>query len=95
MQTACRQGREPILVVRGRDPVALLIIITGTHTGDYLGHAPTGEQIQTSASYFLRIRDDAFVEQWEVMDTYRILVKIGDPRRRGHIPADAQCPGRP
>lgn len=68
---------ENVGVLVENDLVALRIIITGTHTGDYLGHAPTGEQIQTSVSYILRIREDAFVEQWEVMDTYRILVRIG------------------
>ena len=37
----------------------------------------TGKQIQTSASHFFRVRDDQFVEHWQVIDTYRILVRIG------------------
>jgi predicted ester cyclase len=59
------------------DLVALRTIITGTHTGDYAGVAPTGSQIQTSASHIFRVRDDELVEHWPVVDTYRILVAIG------------------
>ena len=51
--------------------------MTGTHTGDYLGVAATDQPIQTSVSHILRTRDDQIIEHWPVMDTYRILVKIG------------------
>jgi predicted ester cyclase len=68
---------ENIGVLVEGDLVALRTIITGTHTGDYAGLAPTGRAIQTSASHIFRIRDDQFVEHWQVVDTYRILVAIG------------------
>ena len=71
------QVHENIGVLAENDMVALRTIITGTHTGDYAGVTPTGRQIQTSASHFFRVRDDQLVEQWQVLDTYRILVKIG------------------
>jgi predicted ester cyclase len=64
-----------VLVENGM--VALRTIITGTHTGDYAGVTATGRQIQTSASHFFRVRDDQLVEHWQVLDTYRIMVKIG------------------
>ncbi len=68
---------ENIGVLVENDRVALRTIITGTHTGDYAGVTATGRQIQTSASHFFRVRDDQLVEHWQVLDTYRIMVKIG------------------
>ena len=71
------QVHENIGVLVENDMVALRTIITGIHTGEYAGVAGTGKQIQTSASHFFRVRDDQFVEHWQVIDTYRILVKLG------------------
>ena len=71
------QVHENIGVLVDGDLVALRTIITGTHTGDYAGVAPTASPIQTSASHIFRVRDDQFVEHWPVVDTYRILVAIG------------------
>jgi predicted ester cyclase len=71
------QVHENIGVLVEGDLVALRTIITGTHTGDYAGVTATGKHIQTSASHFFRVRDDQLVEHWQVLDTYRILVKIG------------------
>ena len=68
---------ENVGVLVEDDLVALRTVITGTHTGDYAGVAPTGDPIQTSASHIFRVRDDQLVEHWPVLDTYRILVAIG------------------
>jgi hypothetical protein len=68
---------ENIGVLAEGDLVALRTILTGNHSGDYAGVAPTGRPIQTSASHIFRIRDDQLVEHWPVVDTYRILVAIG------------------
>jgi len=68
---------ENVGVLVEGDLLALRTIITGTHTGDYAGVAPTGTPIQTSTSHFFRIRDDQLVEHWQVVDTYRILAAIG------------------
>ena len=68
---------ENIGVLVEGDLVALRTIITGTHTGHYADVAPTGSQIQTSASHIFRVRDDELVEHWPVVDTYRILVGLG------------------
>jgi predicted ester cyclase len=68
---------ENVGVLVEGDLVALRTIITGRHAGDYAGVEPTGAQIQTSASHIFRVRDDRFVEHWQVVDTYRILAAIG------------------
>jgi predicted ester cyclase len=71
------QVHENIGVLVENDLVALRTVMTGIHTGDYLGVASTEQSIQTSVSHVFRIRDDKIAEHWPVMDTYRILVKIG------------------
>jgi predicted ester cyclase len=68
---------ENVGVLVEGDLVGLRTIITGTHTGEYAGVAPTGNAFQTSASHVFRVRDDQIVEHWPVLDTYRILVSIG------------------
>jgi predicted ester cyclase len=68
---------ENIGVLVENDLIALRTIVTGTHAGDYLGVAPTNQPLQTSVSHILRTRNDQIIEHWPVMDTYRILVKIG------------------
>ncbi|MFF3663802.1 ester cyclase [Streptomyces olivochromogenes] len=68
---------ENVGVLVENDLIALRTIVTGTHTGDYAGVPATGKPIQTSVSHIFRFRDDRLVEHWQVMDTYRILVKIG------------------
>jgi predicted ester cyclase len=67
---------ENIGVLVEDDLVALRTIITGRHSGDYAGVAPTHNAIQTSASHFFRVRDNQLVEHWQVIDTYRILAAI-------------------
>ncbi|MEA2313171.1 MAG: hypothetical protein QOE28_3139 [Solirubrobacteraceae bacterium] len=71
------QVHENVGVLVEADLIALRTIMTGTHTGDYLDVAPTQQPVQTSVSHILRTRDDKITEHWPVMDTYRILVKIG------------------
>src|SRR5579859_111802 len=76
---------ENVGVLVEGDLVALRTIITGTHTGDYAGVAPTGSPIQTSASHIFRVRDDQLVEHWQVVDTYRVLVAIGAIPRAANV----------
>jgi predicted ester cyclase len=71
------QVHENVGVIVENDLIALRTIMSGTHTGDYLGVAPTNQPIHTSVSHILRSLDDQITEHWPVMDTYRILVKIG------------------
>jgi predicted ester cyclase len=68
---------ENVGVLVEDDLVALRTIIVGTHAGGYAGLAATGKPIQTSASHFFRVRDDQLVEHWQVVDTYRILARLG------------------
>src|ERR1700745_1424032 len=71
------ETHENIAVLVDADLVALRTIITGPHTGDYAGVAPTGSPVQTSASHIFRVRDDQFFEHWRVRDTSHLLVSSG------------------
>jgi len=79
------QVHENVGVLVEGDLVALRTIITGTHTGDYAGIAPTGNPIQTSASHVFRVRGDQLAEHWPVVDTYRILVAVGAIPRAANV----------
>jgi predicted ester cyclase len=68
---------ENVGVLVENDLIALRTIMTGTHTGNYLGVVHTNQPIQTSVSHILRTHDDRITEHWPVMDNYRILVRIG------------------
>jgi predicted ester cyclase len=68
---------ENVGVLVENDLIALRTIVTGIHSGEYAGVAATGKKIQTSTSHLFRLRDDQLVEHWQVMDTYRILARLG------------------
>ena len=87
-----RSARERRRLGGGRSDCAADLIMTGIHTGNYLGVAATNQPIQTSISHVLRTRDDQITEHWPVMDTYRILVRDrSHPRRRRRLPTTPRC----
>ena len=51
------------LVAEG-DLVVHVGTFTGTHTGEFLGHAPTGKRIPSQSLQMWRIEDDKIVEHW-------------------------------
>ena len=54
---------------------------TATDTRGYMGHAPTGKSIRTSAIQIFRFADGKIVESWAVRDD------LGTLRQLGHLPA--------
>jgi predicted ester cyclase len=55
---------EQIALVADGDRVVNHTRITGTHTGEFLGIAPTGRRITVDHVEIWRIEDDKIVEQW-------------------------------
>lgn len=51
--------------------------ITGTHQGEYLGVAPTGQQITIRLSDFQRWQDGKMIERWSILDTTDLVEKLG------------------
>ena len=69
---------EIIDLVAEGDRVAARFVCSGTHTGEWLGHAPTGrcfERIDEAGFY--RVREGRIVESWGVEDTLRRLEQLG------------------
>jgi steroid delta-isomerase-like uncharacterized protein len=72
------------------DTVWLRMTGTGTNTGSFMGHAPTGRRMRTDVFDALRVRDGRIVEHWGVPDRLGTLFQLGlaePPRRRGPVPA--------
>jgi predicted ester cyclase len=64
------------LVAEG-DTVAARITMTGTHTGDFMGIAATGTQVEFSGMYMVRIKEGKIVEHWSEEDGVSLLTQLG------------------
>jgi steroid delta-isomerase-like uncharacterized protein len=64
------------LIADGAD-VATLVLIEGTHQGEYLGAAGTGRRIAVRSVDIARVRDDQFIEHRGVLDELHLLAQIG------------------
>ena len=69
---------EIVALVAEGDTVAARFTCSGTHTGEWLGHPPTGRRFERiDEAAFYRIRDGRIVESWGVEDTQRRLEQLG------------------
>ena len=59
------------------DLVATRWEITATHTGDYMGRAPTNKEITWTGVEIDRFEDDKIVESWVDWDKYRLFEGLG------------------
>jgi steroid delta-isomerase-like uncharacterized protein len=64
------------LIAEG-DRAAALVLIEGTHLGEYLGAAGTGRRVAVRSVDIARVRDDRFVEHRGVLDELHLLAQIG------------------
>ncbi len=81
-RSAFPDWREEIveLVAEG-DAVAGRFRCSGTHLGEFLGEAPTGERMEVEEVFFLRAEDGKFVDFWALEDS------MGRMRQLGLIPS--------
>ena len=70
-----RHGVED-MIAEG-DKVACRVFNRGTHRGELMGIAATGNQIDVSAIVFFRIEGDKVAEFWGVFDQMGIMRQIG------------------
>ncbi len=59
------------------DMGAIRYTVTGTHTGDLDGIAPTGKRITFSGATFFRVADGKVVEVWPYPDRLGLLQQLG------------------
>jgi C-1 hydroxylase len=59
------------------DLVASLLTLRGTHTGEFLGHPPTGKRISCTLMGLVRVDDGKVIEHWGVADGVHLLQQLG------------------
>ena len=59
------------------DKVVTRWIAQGTHQGELMGAAPTGNQVTFTGITIHRIEDDKIVEEWENWDALGMMQQIG------------------
>ena len=80
------------------DKVAGRTTLTGTHHGDYMGHAPTGRSITYNEIFIFRFVGGRIAETWGVVDVFSQMKQLGvisgggrpgaQPRKRAISSAD-------
>jgi predicted ester cyclase len=70
--------REEIveLVAEG-NTVAGRFRCSGTHLGEFLGKAPTGERMDVEEVFFLRVEEGKFVDFWALEDSLNRMRQLG------------------
>ena len=48
----------------------------GTHTGDFFGVTPTGNQVTMNVIDILRLKDGQFSEHWGILDMQGVMSQI-------------------
>ena len=64
------------LIAEG-DRVVSRNLVTGTHRGNYMGVAPTGNAVTYNEIFIFRFRDGQIVETWGVVDVLAQMRQIG------------------
>lgn len=67
---------DPIVVED--DTVAGHWVMTGTHTGEFVGLKPTDRTLEMSGTFLNRVGDDGLVvESWQTTDRFGMLQQLG------------------
>lgn len=64
-------------LIKQGDMISWRIEGSGTHSGPFLGLAPTGKQIRIQGIHQGRIKDGRLVEHWQGPDILAMLVDMG------------------
>ena len=64
-------------VVAEGDRVAVRSRVTGTHTGEFMGIAPTGRSIDIEVIDWVLIKDGKAAEHWGVTDVVAMMQQLG------------------
>lgn len=68
---------EILRLIQADDQVAMHVRLTGTRSGEYAGHAPTGRTVTVDEMLIMRLDDGRAKEIWDVYDTYAEFRQLG------------------
>ena len=63
-------------ILASGDEVALRLVFTGTHSGEFLGHPATGRTVRWISHEFYRIADGLIAEEWICSDTFSLMQQV-------------------
>lgn len=64
-------------IIAEDDYVAMRVVLTGTHDGQFKNLEPTGKSFEIEHAIFLRIEEGEIVELWGQLDTFGLLRQLG------------------
>jgi steroid delta-isomerase-like uncharacterized protein len=64
-------------MVVSENQVAVHVLMTGTHTGDFFGIPPTGKKVEVSQMQIERIENGKMIEHWRVTDDLSMMKQLG------------------
>ena len=76
-------------IVAEGDKVAIRVINTGTHKGDFQGIPPTGKKVSFEGRDFMTLRDGKIVEQQAGVDMMELMQQIGAIPAETHASASS------
>ena len=65
-------------LVADEERVAVRLTLQGTHSGEFLGFAPTGRQVGYVSHEFYRVTDGMFAEEWVCSDTATLFQQLAE-----------------
>lgn len=65
-------------VISHDDKVVMRWTLTGTHTGEFLNVAPTGNRMILSITEIFRVGDGQLLEAWDQYDRLHLMQQIGE-----------------
>jgi predicted ester cyclase len=78
-------------IIADENSVWIKVKITGTHTGEYRGIAPTGKKYVMDAVPHYRIVDGKIVEGWSVWNPLNLFMQLGVIKYKG-FPDEVEQP---
>lgn len=68
---------EVILLSADEDYVTQVAQLSGTNTGEFKGHAPTGRKFSIRMIQTAKFANDRVVERWGLIDVHELLRQLG------------------
>jgi steroid delta-isomerase-like uncharacterized protein len=75
----------PEALVADDDHVSVVLTLSGTHSGDFQGHAPTGKSFTIRGIQVARFEDGKIVERWGSSDEKGLSAQLGLEPKPAHF----------